>query len=105
MRKIVTKLHATLRGDIWWPRVECTKKVVVNLTAERTRLNPNRAGSLRYIVSKVLNDGDFQSCTIDDDAVIEVTLTRFSCDREIKTTRWVPISRFASIAHCVKEAL
>lgn len=102
-RQITTKLHATVRGTIWMPAVECTKEITVNLTQERTRLTPNRGGSLRYMVNGVLSDGDFQSCAIDEDAVFEFTLTRRTNDREIKKTRWIPITRFPSLADCINH--
>lgn len=97
-------LYGTLRGNIWMPSVECTKEVEVDLTRERERLTPNRGGSLRYMIGSICRDGDFQSCNLTDDSVIEITCWTKRGNTVIRKARTFPITQFKDVQDYVTEA-
>lgn len=86
------------------PAIECTKDITVNLTRERDRLVPSRAGSLRHMICSIVSDGDFRSCALTDDTVVEITTARNRGGALCTRTRHIPITRFTSVADCITEA-
>ena len=107
---ITAKLIGRLEGVIWMPAVVSRKCVSVNLTDDRRRLTPRRAGSLRHMVVDIVSDGDFRLCKLSQDSCIEVTSITHSLTSSMRPVRHVRtkifyVSEFPSIADLVaKEA-
>lgn len=86
-------LIGTVRGRIWMPAIVCTKDVChrFNMEADRfasTYTRGNWPGSLRdaLLSDHVTGSGDFQSCTLDDGAVIKVT--RYNPETRTERSRY-----------------
>lgn len=106
MNHVRAVLYGTLSGRIWMPVIECTKEVSVDLTRERERLTPSRAGSLRYMVGSICADGDFRGALLTDDSFIE--LTRWSTNKSghtVKRCKQIPLTAFKCIEDYVQEAV
>lgn len=104
MSQVRAVLYGTLSGCIWMPAIECTKEVRVDLTRERERLTPIRAGSLRYMVGSICADGDFQGASLTDDSFIE--LTRWSQNKSghiVKRSKRIPITAFKCVSDYITE--
>lgn len=105
MNHIRAILYGTLSGRIWMTAIECTKEVSVDLTRERERLTPSRAGSLRYMVGSICADGDFRGALLTDDSFIE--LTRWSVNKSghtVKRCKQIPLTAFKCIEDYIQEA-
>lgn len=83
------KLNGVIYGDLWWSG-EAWKDV--NATAKDD-------DTLRDLVLRVTNDGDFQGCDLTADSSITVTLIK--PNRRI--TRTFDINLFPSVADCIGE--
>ena len=57
-------ISGTLRGDIWWPRAECTKDVSAEFTPKQQPFSHEWTG-IRDALLHLTNDGDFESCTLE----------------------------------------
>lgn len=104
MNHIRAILYGTLSGRIWMPAIECTKEVSVDLTRERERLTPSRAGSLRYMVGSICADGDFQGALLTIDSFIE--LTRWSRNKSghlVKRSKYIPLTAFKCVSGYIQE--
>ena len=101
---VQTTFHLTgyLVGDIWMPQAECYRPLSYNLTRESARFTS--PGTLRDHVLAATSDGDFRSAQIADGYLVceRVYTTRGSNGRVTRTRAW-PLSRFPSIADCIKE--
>lgn len=88
-------LHATYGGYIWMPQCVCAKSGQWILGDGPFQED----GSLRDVVlSKIVNDGDFQSASIAD-GVVEVRRQFLSGTR----TRFFPLAMFKSISDCFAD--
>jgi hypothetical protein len=64
------KVYGNITGNIWMPQTKCSK--AFSLICERDIVNQNRNPfayhfeSLRDILLHISNDGDFQSCDINE---------------------------------------
>lgn len=101
---IEVSLHGTLQGRIWMPAVTAQLPINVNLTDRGERYSDGRA-DFRKMVDDAINEngGDFQSCKLTDDSVIEVTLHKSTNTTRTKRTRYWSITQFPSIADMVVE--
>ena len=90
MRQATITISGTYGGPIWMPACICAKRFKHTVAADDT---------LREAVLRVLNDGDFQSCSI---AEGEVNFIRRLPDRfHREHRRTLDISQFPSVADCV----
>lgn len=95
-------LRGTLQGRIWMPARMAHLPINDNLTDRASRYYDGRADFHR-IVDDAINEkgGDFQSCNLTDDSVVEVTRhTATGTTRSVRTRYW-PITAFTSIADMV----
>lgn len=85
------EIVGNVKGTIWMPAVECTKDI---------REIARDDDTLRDTVLRVTNDGDFQSCDIED-AAVKVTLIK----PNRRAVRWFDIrSRlFPSVEDCLTK--
>lgn len=89
------RLRGFVVGPIWWPvGTECYKPLEYSCTDTNSRWS--EPGTLRDHVLCVINDGDFQSCTL---AHAELIVERRKGNRRV--IRSWPLSRFPSVADCL----
>ena len=104
MRDIQATLYGNLIGTIWMLAAKCSKPVRVNLTSERDRLTPSRAGSLRHMVGQVCNDGDFQSAMLSADSFIRVEVSTYrKGGKARRVSRDIDLAQMPSIADYVSD--
>jgi hypothetical protein len=88
-----------LVGGIWMPNCECYKPLDYDCTRQQRRTEGKM--TLRDHVLCATNDGDFQSCQIAD-GYLEISSRKTTDNRMVTRTRHYDLSKFPSIADCVK---
>lgn len=88
-------IQGTLIGKIWMPACYCTKPFSMVVTTERGRFTDHSL-SITEAIERVLNDGDFQSCSI-----VEATVIFSFWSKDRKITRYLDISKSKAIKHCL----
>ena len=89
MKQFRVTIRGTKIGTIWMPAVEATKEFEETFTPEDAPFT-RQFSSLRDSILSILNDGDFQSCSI--------------LEAHIEVTRWHDnkrISTFKELSPCM----
>ena len=76
------EIYGTIRGTIWMPAIECTKEVHCKFTPKQQPFTREWTG-IRDALLHLTNDGDFQSCMLED-----VSLRVTWAIRHDFVTRW-----------------
>ncbi len=91
-------------GNIWWPYGETFEKPV-SISNRHYPFSLDDPPTLREMVLRVTNDGDFQSASLaDDSAVIFRRVRETASGTKIQRMRIMAAGQFASIADCVAVA-
>ena len=96
-------VHGTIAGKIWMPAATCGKRF--SLTDKPGpwgdfHYADGEKASLRDMILKATNDGDFQSCHVIDATVTVKRITQ-TLTGQITRTRHMDIRQFPSVADCV----
>lgn len=93
-------ITGTIAGQIWMPAATCGKHFTID--ESDFRYSDGSRPTLREMVLRATNDGDFQSCEIID-ATVTFKRSTQTLTGTIVRTRHMDIRQFPSVADCVVE--
>ena len=102
MQKMTARIHGQIQGPIWMPACVCTKSF--NVSEDDFRYSDGSRPTLRDMVLRATNDGDFQSADISFGwLTVESVIPRSDGHGQVSRKRSFDLRSplFASIADCV----
>lgn len=95
-------IYGEIQGDIWMPSTTCVKHF--DISEDAFLYSDGSRPTLRDMVLKATNDGDFQSANISWGFLrIEMTRQHVSGHGKFTRTREFDLRKFPSIADCIVD--